>query len=103
MSATAAVLAAFCAAHGGQVEARLPDGARVDCLTPSVAWEIEASRHWAEAVGQAAYYGVASGRAGGIVLVLDDSAGCRHLRRLWAALSVVSLEVRVETVGEACE
>ena len=95
-----AILAAFCLAHGGELEHRLPDGARVDCLTATHAWEIDPSEKWAEAIGQALYYAVATDRTPGIVLVVDTPTGCRHLKRLWAALAPVSVPVQVEVAGD---
>lgn len=53
-------------------EHRLPDGARVDILTDSVAWEIDwckSGKNY-EAIGQAIYYRQSTNRAGGVILLM---------------------------------
>lgn len=55
---------------GGESEYRLPDGARVDILTPEYAIEVDFSYKWAESIGQALYYAEKTGKIPGIVLIL---------------------------------
>ena len=42
----------WCRGMKGEVEVRMKDGRRIDCLTDTHAIEIEFARKWSEAVGQ---------------------------------------------------
>jgi len=53
----------------GQIEVRLPDRTRVDCLTDDYAIEYDFSNKWAEAIGQALHYGLMTGKHPGVVLI----------------------------------
>ena len=53
----------------GEVEVRLSDRTRVDCLTDQYAIEYDFTNKWYEAIGQALHYGLMTGRKAGIVLV----------------------------------
>lgn len=71
----------WCTEHGGVTEYVLPDGARVDCLTDTLAVEFDWAKKWAEGYGQAKYYAAATGRRGMVVLIVGPKDG-RYLRRL---------------------
>lgn len=45
-----------CASLGGQVEYKLEDKTRIDCLTATKAIEYDFAPKWAECAGQAIYY-----------------------------------------------
>ena len=49
----------------------LDDNTRVDCLTDEYAIEFDFGPKWAEAIGQALYYGIKTGRKPGVVLILE--------------------------------
>lgn len=93
--------APFCKRLGGTLEHVLPDRRRVDCLTDSIAWEIDYAPSWAECIGQALGYSSATGREPGCVLIIKPGE-CRHLARLWSALARVVEPFHVETIGEGC-
>lgn len=61
----------WCATQGGIIEYRLPDKARVDCVTDEYAVEFDFARKWAEGIGQALYYGLMTGKRPGLVLILE--------------------------------
>lgn len=65
---------------GASVEVALPDGSRVDLLTRELAAEVDFARKWKEGVGQAAWYGHASGRTGALVLIVGDRDAARARR-----------------------
>tara|TARA_B100000029_G_scaffold450512_1_gene474494 strand:+ start:268 stop:672 length:405 start_codon:yes stop_codon:yes gene_type:complete len=71
---------------GGVAEFRTPDGSRVDILTDEVAWEVDWCRSgkWAEGVGQALFYGLATNRQPGLILLQKDPQAERkfYLRAL---------------------
>lgn len=64
----------WCAAVRGETEHVLPDDTRVDCLTEEYAIEFDFCQKWAEAIGQALYYAIRTGRKPGIVLILEDES-----------------------------
>ncbi len=61
----------WCSSHGGVQEFQLNDRSRVDCLTDEFAVEVEFASKWPEAVGQALYYALMTGRKPGIVLIME--------------------------------
>lgn len=73
---------------GGQAEARTPDGSRVDILTKDTAWEVDwcSSGKWAQGIGQALYYGLATNRKPGLILLQKDPE--RERRYYLRALAV---------------
>jgi hypothetical protein len=90
----------YCA--GMELEHRLADGARIDCLNAEYAIEVDYVDHWAESIGQALYYASATKRKPGIILLCPSSTderiygGClRDLYRLDGALSEVDKPVTV--------
>jgi hypothetical protein len=85
---------AWCQRHQGVREFRLPDGARVDCLTATHAVEIEWAHKWAEAIGQALYYAPASGKRAGIVIIAGPKDGA-FLARLHRAIDAQCLPIDV--------
>ncbi|MDQ5986504.1 MAG: hypothetical protein CSYNP_02234 [Syntrophus sp. SKADARSKE-3] len=72
----------WCDKHHGQMEYVLNDRTRVDCLTSEYAVEFDFGHKWAEATGQALYYGLKTGKKPGIVLILKESAEERYYKRL---------------------
>ena len=68
---------ALCEQLGGEMEYRLPDRSRVDCLTDAYAIEVEFARKWAEGIGQSLYYAQETGRQPAIgIIVRDTRADC---------------------------
>lgn len=64
---------AWCDNVGGQMEVVLPDGARIDCMTPTFAIEFDFGHKWAESVGQALYYALKTGKRPGVVLIVGPN------------------------------
>jgi hypothetical protein len=88
----------WCRQEGGEVEVRLHDGTRVDCLTDTYAVEFDFASKWAESVGQSLYYSRVTGRKPGIVLIMERPVReRRYLARLKKA--VKGLDITVWTVG----
>lgn len=84
---------AWCAAHGGQAEVVLPDRTRVDCVTGDYAVEVDFASKWAEAIGQALYYAMRTGRKPGILLIMESERDARFLERLMAVADSLGIEV----------
>ena len=60
-----------CSLNNGTVEYRLPDKARVDCVTDNYAVEFDFTNKWAEAIGQALFYANELNKKPGIVLISE--------------------------------
>ena len=72
----------WCAWNGGESEVVLEDRTRVDCLTKTHAIEFDYGRKWAESIGQALHYGAMTGRAPGVVLIIENETDWRYFQRL---------------------
>lgn len=83
----------WCNDHGGNLEYRLDDGARVDCLTDEYAVEFDFGSKWAESIGQALYYAQKTGMKPGVVLILERDQDARYLDRLTAVAGSHSIKL----------
>ena len=63
----------------------LPDRTRCDCLTDENAVEFDFGTKWAEAIGQALYYSIQTGKRAGVVLILEKPTD----RKYWIRLNSV--------------
>ncbi len=84
----------------GEIEHRLRDGTRVDCLTDTHAIEYDWGKKWAEAIGQALYYSAMTGKRAGIVLIVNPRTKERYLRRVEKAIEYHKLDIDVWTVDK---
>jgi hypothetical protein len=89
--------ARWCEAAGGDSEFVLPDRARVDCLTLTHAVEVDFAPKWAEAIGQALYYSITTGKSPGILLIMEGRDDGRFLKRLLTVTDVAGITVWVTT------
>lgn len=77
----------WCDEAKGTTEYVLPDKTRVDCLLEDYAIEFDFANKWAEAIGQAVYYGLATGRNPGIALIMENpDKDFKYLKRLLVAI-----------------
>ena len=74
----------WCNEHHGRMEVVLEDGARVDCLTDTLAVEFDFAKKWTEGYGQARYYAAMTGKRGAVVLIVGPHDE-RYLHRLRVA------------------
>ena len=72
----------FCNMVHGQLEYRLPDRTRVDCLTRTYVFEVDFGRKAFEAIGQALYYSKMTGKKPGIVLIQETKRDNRYIGRI---------------------
>lgn len=73
----------WCEERGGEIEYALDDYTRVDCLLSDYAIEFDFAKKWAEAIGQALYYGIKTDRKPGIVLIIENGEqDDKYLNRL---------------------
>lgn len=83
----------WCTEHHGQAEVRLPDGTRADCITATHAIEFDFAHKWAEAIGQALYYGLQTGKTSGVVLILDGEKDYRYWMRMNSTIQHYKLPI----------
>jgi len=72
-----------CNKMNGQIEYRLEDKSRVDCLTSTYAIEFDFANKWAESIGQSLYYKAMTNKKSGVVLIMENGAkDIKYLKRL---------------------
>lgn len=87
----------WCRRAGGLTEVVLTDHTRVDCLTGEYAVEVDFAVKWAEAVGQALFYGAMTGRKAGVLLIMEKDGDGRYLKRLKLTIEEFALPIRIWT------
>jgi len=91
----------WCEQKGGQVEVRLKDKTRCDCLTNDYAIEVDFARKWAEAVGQSLHYAKMTGEKAGILLIVEDKKDKKHFSRLENVINFHNLPITVWTTKQS--
>lgn len=71
----------------GQIEYRLPDRTRVDCLTDKYAIEYDWAHKWAECAGQALFYARETKKTPACVLIVKGDKDKRFIMRYLKAVS----------------
>lgn len=73
----------WCGKHNGIMEYKLNDNTRVDCLTDTLAVEVDFAPKWAECIGQALHYGHKTHRQAACLLIIENpEKDLKYLRRL---------------------
>ena len=88
----------WCAGRG-QAEYILPDKTRCDCLTATHAIEVDFAPKWYEAVGQALYYSLQTGKKAGILLIIEKPSDRKYWIRLNAVIKHFALPIDVWSIG----
>lgn len=83
----------WCQEQGGQAEVVLPDQTRADCITSTHAIEFDFGKKWAEAIGQALYYSLQTGKRAGVVLILDGQKDRKYWIRLNSTIQHFNLPI----------
>jgi len=83
----------WCAEHGGQAEVVLADQTRADCITSTHAIEFDFGRKWTEAIGQALYYSLQTGKRAGVVLIIDGHRDRKYWIRLNSTIQHFGLPI----------
>ena len=81
----------WCDAHSGEVEVRLRDSTRVDCIADidgvAYAIDFDFAKKWAEAIGQSMYYAKMTRREPGVVLIVEDfDSDLKHINKITYAM-----------------
>jgi len=64
----------------GEIEHRLDDGKRVDCLTDTHAIEHDFAGKVYECIGQALYYSSQTGKKPGCKLIIESEKDCKYIK-----------------------
>ena len=89
----------WCAEHGGRAEVVLADKTRADCITTTHAVEFDFGKKWAEAIGQALYYSLQTGRRAGVVLILVKPGDRKYWLRLNSTIQHFGLPIDTWEMG----
>ena len=69
----------------------MPDKARIDCLLPDKAVEVDFAAKWAECIGQALYYAQMTNRTPACLLIIENpQRDYKYLMRLQNAVKNIS-------------
>jgi hypothetical protein len=90
----------WCQERGGRLEVVLPDKTRCDCVTSTHAIEFDFGKKWAEAIGQALYYGLQTGKRPGIVLILETIKARKYWIRLNSVIDHFELPIDTWSTGK---
>jgi hypothetical protein len=86
----------WCSEMGGAVEVRMDDKTRVDCITNTHAVEVDFAPKWAEAIGQALYYGAKTGMQPGILLIMEDPIkDAKYVHRIQTVIDTYNLGIQI--------
>lgn len=84
----------WCNLNEGNLEYRLPDSTRIDCLTSEYAIEFDFANKWAESVGQSLYYAMSTTRKPGVVLIMENyNKDLKYLKRLQKLADIYYIKV----------
>lgn len=83
----------WCAEHHGKAEVSLPDETRADCITSNNAIEFDFAKKWYEAVGQALFYGLQTGKRPGIVLLIETPTDRKYFLRMNSTIDHFKLPI----------
>lgn len=89
----------WCNDQGGKMEYVLPDRTRCDCLTATHAIEFDFGPKWAEAIGQALYYSLQTGKRAGIVLILERPKDMKYWIRMNSVIMEDQLDIDTWRMG----
>lgn len=82
------------------IEQVLPDGSRIDLLSDEYAYEVDWCKglKWAEAVGQASFYAIATGKKPAIILLKEGKEGDEEYLRCLAVCNKLGIRLLVYQV-----
>lgn len=89
----------WCNKNNGIMEYKLSDKTRVDCLTDTLAVEVDFANKWAECIGQAIYYGKMTNRQPACLLIMENGEkDLKYLKRLRRSAYKKGVNMRTFTI-----
>jgi hypothetical protein len=86
----------WCALHNGITEVKY-SRARIDCVTPNYAVEVEFASKWEEAIGQSLYYSTLVHKQPAIYLIIEKESDKYYLEQLNSVIDYYKLPIKVFT------
>lgn len=84
----------WCSLNNGNIEYKLPDSTRIDCLTSEYAIEFDFASKWAESVGQSLFYAMSTNKKPGIVLIMENpEKDEKYLKRLQKLANTYNIKI----------
>jgi len=83
----------WCEEQAGETEKRMSDGTRCDCLTSTMAIEVDFAIKFYEGIGQALHYSMLTGRPGGLLLIVEKSNDMKFVKRAKKLISFYALPI----------
>ena len=88
----------WCESHKGQMEYKLKDGTRVDCLTDKYAVEVDFATKYHECLGQALHYSARTGKQGVCLLIIENPEHIKYVYSLRKTIQRKRLHVKALTI-----
>jgi hypothetical protein len=89
----------WCFEQGGNIEVRMKDGTRCDCLTEDMATEVDFAKKWYEGVTQALHYSMLTGRPGGLLLIVETKKDWKYVERARTLIKFYNLPIKIFTIS----
>jgi hypothetical protein len=87
---------AYCSSHEGQLEYKVEAG-RIDCLRDNMAVEVEYAPKWKEAIAQAQWYSLKTGKMPGILFITRKESDEKYIEYtkeyLWKTGQFINIEI----------
>jgi hypothetical protein len=93
----------WCAKHNGEIDYKTQDKTTVDCLTDTYSVELDYAEKWVQAMRKSSDHSLRTGKAPGVVLILQNSADEKHLFKLRKIVEKRRLGIKIWTVGRDVE
>ena len=93
----------WCAKHNGEIDYKTQDKTTVDCLTDTYAVELDYAEKWVQSMRKSRDHSLSTGKAPGVVLILQNSADEKHLFKLRKVVEKRRLGIKIWTVGRDVE
>ena len=85
----------YCKQIKGDIEYRLADKTRVDCLTKDTAYEFDFAKKFYEAIGQSLYYSIKTNKKAGIYLIIKDFNDFKYINRAIKVCTKYKIELSI--------
>ena len=89
----------WCTKHNGAIDYKLNDNSKVDCITDTHAVEFDYGEKWIQAMRKSRHQSLNTGKAPGIVLILENSKDKKYLHKLREITENRRLGIKIWTVG----
>jgi hypothetical protein len=93
----------WCVKHKGEIDYKTQEKTTVDCLTNNYSIEFDFAEKWVQAMRKSRNQSLSTGKAPGIVLILQNSADEKFLFKLREVVIKRRLGIKIWTVGREVE